>query len=353
MVDSDARAQPRPITRDLLRALPKAELHVHLDGSLRPSTLLELARARGVPLPAADAGELERRLVASDAGSLERYLVSFELTVAVMQDAAALERIAYELAADACAEGVRYLEVRYCPALNTRGGLTLGEAVEAPLRGLARAGAEFGVQTTIIVCALRHLEPSTSLRLAELAARYRGRGVAGFDLAGPERGHPARDHREAFALAGEAGLGLTVHAGEAAGPDSIREALDDCRAHRIGHGTRLGDDPDLLARVRDAGTPLEVCITSNVQTGAVDSYASHPVRGYLARGVAVTLNTDNRLISGTTLTDELWKAHHHLGFGWPELLAVTRASFQHAFLPAVERQRLLATFDRDVRSFLS
>jgi adenosine deaminase len=350
MVDSDRPADAPPVTRARLRALPKAELHVHLDGSLRPATLLELARARGVPLPSDDVVELERRVVATDAGSLERYLAAFELTVAVMQDAATLERIAYELVVDAHAEGVRYLEVRYCPALNTRTGLALDETVAAPLRGLARARSDVGVRATIIVCALRHLDPAVSVRLAELAARFRDRGVVGFDLAGPERGHPAREHRNAFALAAEAGLGLTVHAGEAAGPESIREALDDCRAQRIGHGTRLGDDPALLAHVRDAGIPLEVCITSNVQTGAVASYHTHPVRGYLDRGVAVTLSTDNRLVSGTTLTDELWKAHSYLGFTWAELVAVGRASFQHAFLPAAERARLLADFDRDIAS---
>ena len=303
-----------------------------------------------MPVPADDPAELERLVVADDAGSLERYLAGFELTVSVMQDAPALERIAYELAADAAAEGVRYLEVRYCPTLNTRMGLPLAEAVEAPLRGLERAHAELGVRGTVIVCALRHLEPATSRRLAKLAAEYRGRGVVGFDLAGPELGHPAREHREAFAVAAEAGLGLTVHAGEADGPASIRQALDDCRAQRIGHGTRLHEDPPLLARVRAAGIPLEVCLTSNVQSGAVASYDVHPVRGYLDQGLAVTLNTDNRLISGTTLTDELGKAHHHLGFTWADLLAVSRASFQHAFLPTDERAQLLAAFDREVGS---
>ena len=303
-----------------------------------------------MPLPAADAASLARALVAAEAGSLERYLAGFELTVAVMQDATALERIAYELAADAAAEGVRWIEVRYCPALNTRGGLPLTEVVEAPLRGLARAEAELGIRGAIIVCALRQLEPAVSLQLARLAASYADRGVVGFDLAGPERSHPARQHRDAFAAAAEAGLGITVHAGEADGPDSIRQALDDCQARRIGHGTRLGEDAALLARVRDERIPLEVCITSNVQTGAVPSYAAHPVRRYLDRGVAITLSTDNRLISGVTLTDELWNAHSHLGFGWPELLAVTRASFQHAFLPEAGRARLLAACDDAERS---
>ena len=270
-------------------------------------------------------------MVAADAGSLERYLAAFDLTLAVMQDAPALERIAYELAADAAAEGVRVLEVRYSPVLNTRRGLSLADAVEAPLRGLARAEAELGIRGSVIVCALRHLQPALSLRLAELAAHYRGRGVVGFDLAGPERGHPARTHRAAFAVAAEAGLGITVHAGEADGPESIRQALDECHARRIGHGTRLLEDRALLARVREQRLPLEVCITSNVQTGAVPSYERHPLRRYLDEGLVVTLNTDNRLVSGTTLTEELWKAHRYLGLDWAELATVTRMAFESAF----------------------
>ena len=338
-----------PVTRERLRSLPKAELHVHLDGSLRPSTLLELASERGVPVPAADAAELKRRVLAAEAGSLERYLAGFELTVSVMQDVPALERIAYELAEDAAAEGVRYLEVRYSPVLNTRQGLPLEEAIEAPLAGLARAQSRLDVRAHVIVCALRDLEPSVSRRLATLAARYRGRGIVGFDLAGPELGHPARDHKDAFAVAAEAGLGLTVHAGEADGPESIRQALDDCRARRLGHGTRLFEDPELLARVRSEGIALEVCIASNVHTGAVPSVDRHPVRRYLDGGLEVTLNTDNRLISGITLTDELWTAHRHLGFTWDELRSVTRAAFAHAFLPEAERAQMLAAFDRETR----
>ena len=338
------------VTRERLRALPKAELHVHLDGSVRTTTLIELARPRSVPLPTTDPLELERLLVASDAGTLERYLAGFDLVLSVMQDAPALERIAYELAADAASEGIRYIEVRYSPILNTRNGLSLEEAVEAPLRGLARAETDLGVRGAVIVCALRHLAPETSYRLAQLAAAYRGHGVVGFDLAGPEHGHPAADHRTAFALAAEAGLGITVHAGEAAGPESIAHALHDCGAQRIGHGTRLHEHPALEAQVRHAGIPLEVCITSNVQTGAVPSYEAHPVRHYLDNGLLITLNTDNRLISGTTLTEELWKAHRHLAFGWPELCAVTRAAFANAFLPAQERAHLLAAFDDALHS---
>ena len=289
-------------------------------------------------------------MVAAEAGSLQRYLARFELTVSVMQDTASLERIAYELAEDAAAEGVRYLEVRYSPVLSTREGLPIDEAIKASLAGLARAQSRLNVRACVIVCALRQLEPSVSSRLATLAAGYRGRGVVGFDLAGPELGHPARDHKDAFAIAGEAGLGLTGHAGEADGPESIRQALDDCRVRRLGHGTRLFEDPDLLARVRSEGIGLEVCISSNVHTGAVSSVGRHPVRRYLDDKLEITLNTDNRLISGISLTDEFWTAHRRLGFTWDELRSVARSAFVHAFLPEAERAQMVDTFDQETRS---
>lgn len=288
-------------------------------------------------------------MVAAEAGTLQRYLAGFDLTISVMQDALSLERIAYELAEDAAAEGVRYLEVRYSPVLNTRRGLSLDEAIEASLAGLARAQTQLDVCARLIVCALRQLQPSVSRRLATLAATYRDRGIVGFDLAGPELGHPARDHRDAFAIAAEAGLGVTVHAGEADGPESIRQALDHCRVRRLGHGTRLFEDPELLARVRSEGIALEVCIASNVHTGAVPRVECHPVRCYVDAELEVTLNTDNRLISGVTLTDEFWTAHRHLGFTWDELRSVARAAFAHAFLPETERAQMVDAFDRESR----
>lgn len=329
------------VTRERLLALPKAELHCHLDGSLRPRTLLELAEERGQPLPHRLPDALARHLGAGEAGSLEAYLTRFEITLSVMQDAAALERIAYELAEDNARENVRYLEVRWCPALNTRAGLSLEGCVEAVLRGLGQAETAFGIRATAILCALRQLDPAVSLEIARVAAAYRADGVVGFDLAGPERGHPPGAHREAFRAAAAAGLGITVHAGEAYGPASIRQALDECAARRIGHGTRLLEDGPLLQRVREERIPLEVCLTSNVQTGAASSAAAHPLRGYYDAELAVTLNTDNRLISGTTLTDEYRLAHTALGFGWTELVEIADTGFRSAFLPDDEKAALI------------
>ena len=337
---SEAEAQLPELTRQRVLALPKAELHVHLDGSLRPATLIELADERGQPVPTHDPAELARGM-SGDAGSLEAYLARFALTLSVMQDAPAIERIAFELAEDNARENVRYVEVRYCPELNTRAGLSMEGSVEAALRGLALAERATGIRATLILCSLRNYDPALSRAIAEVAVAYGSEGVVAFDLAGPEAGYPPGDHREAFEVAAAGGLGITVHAGEAYGPESIRQALDDCRAARIGHGTRLYQDAALMRRVRDEQILLEVCLTSNVQTGAAPSIAEHPARGYYDAEIAVTLNTDNRLVSGITLTDEYWAAHRALGFGWGELVEIADLGFRAAFLPAQEKAELI------------
>ncbi len=337
-----------PVTAALLEALPKAELHVHLDGSLRPGTLLELAREAGRPLPADDAEALARVMRADDSSDLVEYLRRFEWTLSVMQTAAAIERIARELALDLAAENVRYAEVRFAPILNTREGLTGDEVLEACLRGLRRAGDETGIRTGVIVCAIRSFEPALSIEMAELAIRWKGRGVVGFDLAGAEAGYPPRKHRDAFDLAASANLPVTIHAGEAFGPESIHQALHQCGARRIGHGTRLEENPDLLAYVNDFRIPLEVCLTSNVQTRVSPTFGAHPLRRYFDAGLVVTLNTDNRLVSGTTMTEEFLRAHRHHGFRWEELVEIARMGFRSAFLPHREREALVAAVDAEI-----
>ncbi len=336
------------VDRALLRKLPKAELHCHLDGSVRPETLLDLGREYGQPMPRADAAGLREYMRVSDARDLEEYLERFAITLSVMQTEAALERIAYELAVDAAADGVRYLEVRYSPILNVRHGLSLGAGVEAPLRGLARAERELGLVARVIVCAIRSMAPDVSLELAELAVAYRDRGVVGFDLAGGEAGHPAALHARAFAHARKHDLACTCHAGEGDGPESVRQALHTCCADRIGHGTRLGEDSALLEYVNDRRVPVEICLTSNVQTRAAESYAAHPLRQYYDRGLNVVLNTDNRLMSGTTLTDEYEHAARALGFSFDELSRLALNGFESAFLPYDERRALVAAAERDL-----
>jgi adenosine deaminase len=326
---------------DLLRRLPKAELHCHLDGSLRTETMVALAAEAGITMPTLDARSLREYMRVDDARHLEDYLERFGVTLGVMQTEPALERIAYELAEDAARDGVRYIEVRFAPVLNTRRSLSTADVLDAALRGLAGAEREHGIVGRVIVCALRHLAPSVSMELARLAVAYRGRGVVGFDLAGGEAGNPAAAHADAFSFAREHDLACTVHAGEGDGPRSLREAIHLCGADRIGHGTRLIEDESLVQYVNDRRIPLEICLTSNVQTRVVRSYADHPVREYVDRGLVVSLNTDNRLMSGTTLTDEYLHAARDLGFTFEELSAVALDSFAAAFLPWEERRLLV------------
>lgn len=310
--------------------------------------MAELGRERGVPLPTYDARVLRDHMLVTDAHNLEEYLSRFVLTLSVMQDASALERIAYELAADHAAENVRYVEVRFCPALNTVGGLSPDEVMDAALAGLARAERDFSIRTRVIVCALRTLDPTISVEMAELAVAYRTRGVVAFDLAGSEAGNPVQDHLAAFKVVQAAGLPRTVHAGEGFGAPSIHQAVHLAGAARIGHGTRLFEDPELESHVRAQEIPLEVCITSNVQTGVSPTYGQHPVRRYRAEGIPVVLCTDNRLMSGVTVTDEYAHARDHLGFTFGDLVDVARTGFQCAFADDAEKAELLTAFDAEV-----
>jgi len=277
-----------------------------------------------------------------DAQSLTDYLARFDVTLSVLQSAEALERAAYELAEDAARETVWYMEIRYSPILHTRRGLPLTEAVEAPLRGLRRAERDFGIRTGLIICGIRNMSPETSRDLADLTVAYKNRGVVAFDLAGAEYNYPAKKHKDAFYTVINKNIATTIHAGEAYGPESIHQALHYCKANRIGHGTRLFEDPDLMRYVNDFRIPLEICLTSNVQTRAVPSFEAHPLRLYYDEGLVVTLNTDNRLMSATTVTEEYWRAHRHLGFTWEELCRIALMGFESAFLPYRERMALAA-----------
>jgi adenosine deaminase len=310
--------------------------------------MVELAKERDVSLPATEPAALADHMLVSDAHGLEDYLARFVLTLSLMQDAPALERIAFELVADHAAENVRYAEIRFCPALNTQGGLTPDEVMDAVLAGLRRGDAEFGVTSRVIVCGLRTLDPTVSTTMAELAVAYAPEGVVAFDLAGAEAGYPVHEHLEAFRVAREADLPITVHAGEGFGAPSIHEAVHLARARRIGHGTRLFEDPELETLVRDSGIPLEVCLTSNVQTGVAPSYGQHPARRYFGEGIPVALCTDNRLMSGVTLTDEYRHARDYLGFSREELVQVARTGFERAWVGEAERRSLTDQFDAEV-----
>ena len=336
------------LTRELLARLPKAELHNHLDGSLRPETLIELAQDAGFLLPSRDPEAMRRYMLVDDAHNLEEYLKRFDITIAVLQNAAAIERVAYELVEDAARDNVRYLEVRYCPHLSRRQGLSLEAVLEAELRGLKRGELEFGVKTAVINCSLRHYDPALSNEIAHASVDFRDQGVVALDLAGGEAGRPSTPHGPAFDIALRGRLGITVHAGEAAGPESIADAIHRCHAQRIGHGTRLFEDPELRDYVRDRRIPIEINISSNVQTRVVATAADHPVRAYFDQGLNVTLSTDSYLMSGTTLTDEYWLAHTTLGFTREEIDRMILNGFEAAFLPWPEKQRLLTQVRADL-----
>jgi adenosine deaminase len=344
-----ARKGPRALSKDALRRWPKAELHVHLDGCLRPQTMLELARAQGVGLPADTPEALAKALYVKDARNLEEYLRKYEIILPCLQTEAALERVAYEFVHDVAAENVRYVEVRYSPLLH-RPALTLSRAIEAPLRGIRRAEAETKTKVGLIVCGIRTLPPADSLELARAAAEFSGEGVIAYDLAGAERGHPAAAHRAAFEYAAAHGLACTCHAGEGDGAHSIREALHVCGAQRIGHGTRLEEDPALLDEVVERRIPLEMCLTSNVHTRTVPSIGKHPFTRYLERGARVTLNTDGRLTDGVSLTDEYYLAHAALGLNRQELARVALNAFESAFLPDYEKVALVSRVQSELEA---
>jgi adenosine deaminase len=330
------------LKREFIEKLPKTDLHVHLDGSLRISTIIELARKQNVALPADNENDLKKFVCCGkDCKSLDEYLKAFEVTLSVMQTEKALKRTGYELAEDAAKENIRYMEVRYSPILHTQKGLKLTTISDAVLSGLAKAEKDFNIKTGVIICGIRNMDPETSLKLAELAVAYKNKGVIGFDLAGAEYNHPAKAHKEAFYLALNNNINITIHAGEAYGPGSIHQALHYCGTHRIGHGTRLIEDGDLLNYVNDHRIPLEICITSNLDTKSVKNIKNHPLSFYLDYGLRVTLNTDNRLVSNTTLTDEYMLAINGLNIDYSEVKNIIINGFKSAFIPYRERVILI------------
>jgi adenosine deaminase len=344
------------LTARTLRTAPKVLLHDHLDGGLRPETIVELAERAGHPLPTTDAGELGSWFRDSaDSGSLERYLSTFRHTVAVMQDRESLHRVAAECAQDLAADGVVYAEVRYAPEQHLEGGLSLDEVVAAVLAGFAEGSALAGrtgrgIRVGCLLSAMRHAARSTEI--AELAVRYRDEGVVGFDIAGAEAGYPPTRHLDAFEYLRRENAHFTIHAGEAFGLPSIWEAIQYCGADRLGHGVRIVDDITcdedghatlgrLASYVRDKRIPLEMCPSSNVATGAARSIAEHPI-GLLTRlRFRVTVNTDNRLMSGCTLSSELAKLADVFGYSWADLQWFTINAMKSAFIGFEERLAII------------
>lgn len=332
------------------KTIPKVELHLHLDGSVRPSTLWELLEDRrgrddGVaPFAHFRTEEDVRRWIeVGDAcRSLADYLARFELPLALMQDYDALERISYELVEDAAAENVVYMEVRFAPILHTRRGLTMRQAAEAVAAGLQRGQKDFGVGVGLIACCMRHVDPEDNVRMVRELEPLVGREVAAVDLAGDEATFPGGRHRDALLLARRMGFFVTVHAGEVGDADEIRYALEELGASRIAHGVRLEDDPELMRYVIDERIPLDMCPTSNVQTKSVPSLEVHPLRRYFEAGVRVNISTDNRTVSAITLSDEYERVSEALDLTMDDVRRMIVYAAEAAFLTEEAKRRVVA-----------
>jgi adenosine deaminase len=329
------------ITEEGIRNLPKVELHVHLDTSLRPQTAGELAAEQGIHLP----DDLQAALICpAICTNLADYLTRVDAALEVLQTAPALERAAYELVEDMARENVVYAEIRYAPQLCIRRGLSMQQVIDAVQAGLDAARAALGVQTGQIICCLRHDPSALSHEVAQYAIQnWRPGKVVGLDLAADEALHPGLPHRTAFRLARGVGMPRTVHAGEAAGAESIREAIYLLDAQRLGHGVHLEEDPSLCEPVRTRHITLEICPTSNVQTQAVRSLAVHPIDRYLKLGLPVTVNTDGRTTSNTCLTQEYWTLCQQFGWGLDEIQRTVLTAADSAFMNNEQRAELRRT----------
>jgi adenosine deaminase len=337
------------LTQRVVKLLPKTDIHCHLDGCLRPRTMLDLAEAQGVKLPTRNLTRLTQLLQAGRrTRSLADYLKIFDLTLSVLQRRDALYRVAHELAEDAAEENIRHLEVRYSPVLHRKRRLSWEDIVDPVIAGLRDGGAKRSMSTGVIICGIRSMDPKVSMTLAELAVAYKGQGVLAFDLAGQEKDYPAKAHRAAFELILKNNINSTVHAGEAFGPASIAQALHYCGAHRIGHGTRLRESQDLMNYVNDHRIPLEVCLSSNVQTRTVRSVKDHPFGYYFRQGLRVTINTDSRLVSATTVSQEIALAARAFRLSPYEIKRIIIMGFKSSFLPYAQKARVLREVNLEI-----
>ena len=337
----------------IIRKAPKVELHEHLDGSLRPETVIALAEKKGMSLPCSTPEEIAAWFSkGSDEKSLSLYLKSFEVTTALMQDRDSLKRIAREEIEDLAADGVVYAEIRFAPVLHTKEGLSMEDVVSSVIEGLQEGRKSTGVEFGLILSAMRDQSAEISLKTAELAVAFSDRGVVGFDLAGDESGNPAKKHIKAFEFIRAQNFNITIHAGEAFGLESIWQAIQICGAHRIGHGTRLTDDMTIEnGKIRKMGTlahfvldkriPLEMCLTSNVGTGAAESYETHPFPLFFRNNFRVFLSTDNRLMSNTSLTKEFYIAAEKYSLDIHDIEKITLNAMKSAFIHHEKRLRLI------------
>lgn len=333
---------------DIIAVMPKAELHVHLDGCVRLDTIADLAIRQGLPLPTSREHLAELCVVSPACRSLVEYLALFATPLSLLQTAEALERVTYELCEDLHAERIRYVEIRFAPALHAERGLSLDEVIVAVVRGWRAGSRDFGLRGGILLCAMRQRTPEENMAVARAGLKYLGNGVVGFDIAGDEANFPVLFHREPLVFARDAGYGLTIHAGEAAGPQSVHDAVEKIGATRIGHGVRSGEDESLLPVLRDRHITLELCPTSNLQTHAIPSLQHFPLLRYYRFGIPVTVNTDSRTVSNTNVTRELQLSESELGLTVSDLARMTLMAVEAGFDDDAVRRDLAADMRREM-----
>ncbi len=335
--------------QDFIHKAPKAELHTHIDGGLRPSTIIDIAKKENIVIPTFIESDLKEILTNDEScSSLVEYFKPFDTTISTMQSREALERVMYEFLEDSAKDNIKYIEARFSPALHLAKGLSLQQVMEAIIKGKNQAENDFNIKSNLIICGLRQNDIQKNKELAQLAVDFKNKGVAAFDLAGEELGRPAKNHIAAFEIAIQNNLFRTVHAGEADGSHSIADAIHYLGAMRIGHGTHLFEDKDLLQYVRDRQIGLEVCLSSNIQTKSVTDLSKHPFKSYFDLNIAVTINTDSTLISGTSLSNEYILAQKLFDFNKKDISQLILNSFEQAFLSYDEKQELILNTKKEL-----
>lgn len=331
------------LTKDIIRQLPKAELHCHLDGFVRPQTVIELASEQGVTLPTTDLAELSNLMTCPmDCPDLPTYLKCFDIVLKVMQHPYAITRIFYEACEDAVKDGILYIELRFAPALHTEKGLSYSQILQAAIDGCIMAEKRLPITPRIICCGMRQMPNEINQKIAEICWRFRHRFVVGYDLAGPEYGFPPDKHVAAFRTIRRKGLSVTIHAGEAFGAKSVELALA-CSAQRIGHGTHITEDKKVQQEILDRRITLEMCVSSNLQTKAITKFEDHPIKQFFDMGIRTVPCTDNPTVSGITLTDEYYLIQEKFGFSVADLIKMMDYGFRGSFLPETIKKRLRVT----------
>ncbi|WP_373232279.1 adenosine deaminase [Cohnella sp.] len=330
----------------LLSELPKVDLHVHLDGCIKPATLMRLAEQQGLSLPSTNTIDLIPYVqVSEECTNLSEYLTKFDFVLPFLQTKEALEQVAYEVVEQAADHHIKYIEVRFAPQLHRNSDMNAEETISYVIQGLRRGEQDFGIKARVIAICMRNHSLKANLEVIEAASRYIGRGLVAVDLAGDEFSFPAFLFREVFALASTYGIPITIHAGEAAGPDNIEEAVLNLGAARIGHGVRLKENSRVMQMIRDQRIPLELCPTSNIQTKAVSGWDAYPIREYFDQGILFTVNTDNPGVSGTNITKEYQVITEKFGFTIREITTLILNGVEASFLGAEEKASLKRDFE--------